>query len=417
MRELQPEKLTQFYSNHLYNSILPFWLENAIDCEDGGYYTCFDNTGENLINTDKYVWSQGRFIWVLSKLAQINSEKREQYLRLAKLGVDFLKKNCFLENGNCAFLLTKTGKSKEVIYGGGYDISSYVDCFVTMGFSKYAEMRGDKKVLNLALCLYDSIIKRIENKNFRTEPHPVPKGYKAHGIPMIALNTSQVLVQALESFDHPRVCEIKENCSFLVREIMTNFVKQGIILEMISENNEFMNSILGSYVNPGHIIEDMWFVMHYAQGREDKDLIRKAAEIAKNSFELGWDEEYGGLFQFVNKEGGKPAGKVSGIENSKMVKKLQSDWDNKLWWPHAEALYTFLLAYKLTRKELLLEIYHKIYKYTFKVFPNPNKEIGEWIQIRDRKGNPEQKVVALPVKDPFHIIRSLILIIELLSRC
>ena len=30
-------------------------------------------------------------------------------------------------------------------------------------------------------------------------------------------------------------------------------------------------------------------------------------------------------------------------------------------------------------------------------------------------GEPQEKVVALPVKDPFHIIRNLILIIELLS--
>ena len=32
----------------------------------------------------------------------------------------------------------------------------------------------------------------------------------------------------------------------------------------------------------------------------------------------------------------------------------------------------------------------------------------------DRQGKPEQKVVALPVKDPFHIIRNVALIIELL---
>ena len=417
MRKLQTEKTIQFYSDHLYNDILPFWFKNAIDYEDGGYYTCFDNAGESLISTDKYTWSQGRFIWVLSKLAEINSEKRDRYLGLAKLGVDFLKKYCFLENGNCAFLLTKTGEPKETICGAGYDISSSADCFVIMGFSKYAEMTGDQKILNLALCLYDSIIKRIDGKNFKTEPHPVPKGYKAHSIPMITLNTSQVLAQALESFNHPRLSEIKENCSFCIRKIMENFVKQGIILEMIGEDNKPVNSILGSYVNPGHTLEDMWFVMHYAQQIKDKNLIEKAVELAENSFKLGWDKEYGGLFQYVSKEGGKPTGDVSGIESSKMVKKLKNNWDIKLWWPHSEALYTFLLGYKLTGKESLFETYHKIHEYTFKVFPNSNKEVGEWIQIRDRKGNPVQKIVALPVKDPYHITRNLILIIELLSRC
>lgn len=39
----------------------------------------------------------------------------------------------------------------------------------------------------------------------------------------------------------------------------------------------------------------------------------------------------------------------------------------------------------------------------------------EWVQIRTRSGQPEEKVVALPVKDPYHIIRNLILILELLN--
>ena len=52
---------------------------------------------------------------------------------------------------------------------------------------------------------------------------------------------------------------------------------------------------------------------------------------------------------------------------------------------------------------------------TFRTFPNPNPKIGEWIQIRNRLGEPESKVVALPVKDPFHIARNLILIIDLLE--
>ena len=51
----------------------------------------------------------------------------------------------------------------------------------------------------------------------------------------------------------------------------------------------------------------------------------------------------------------------------------------------------------------------------FQTFPNENKEIGEWIQIRDRKGKPIQKVVALPVKDPFHIIRNYLFILKLLE--
>ena len=58
----------------------------------------------------------------------------------------------------------------------------------------------------------------------------------------------------------------------------------------------------------------------------------------------------------------------------------------------------------------------KVFDYVFSTFPNPDKNVGEWIQIRTREGRPQEKVVALPVKDPYHIIRNVILIIELLEK-
>lgn len=43
-------------------------------------------------------------------------------------------------------------------------------------------------------------------------------------------------------------------------------------------------------------------------------------------------------------------------------------------------------------------------------------EVREWRQRLDRAGRPMTTVVALPVKDPFHLPRAAILAIELLAR-
>jgi len=59
------------------------------------------------------------------------------------------------------------------------------------------------------------------------------------------------------------------------------------------------------------------------------------------------------------------------------------------------------------------ELYIKTHNYVFQTFPN--HDLGEWIQIRDRMGKPVEKVVALPVKDPYHIIRNFMLNLELLN--
>jgi N-acylglucosamine 2-epimerase len=46
----------------------------------------------------------------------------------------------------------------------------------------------------------------------------------------------------------------------------------------------------------------------------------------------------------------------------------------------------------------------------------PDKEFGEWTQKLDRQGNKINDLIALPVKDPFHLLRGLILAIETLER-
>ena len=98
-----------------------------------------------------------------------------------------------------------------------------------------------------------------------------------------------------------------------------------------------------------------------------------------------------------------------------MVKQL-SGWDDKLWWVHSEALYTTLLCYFCGGGRQFRDMFGRVFTYTMETFPNRDQDIREWVQIRTRDGKPQEKVVALPVKDPFHIARNLILILELLDR-
>ena len=410
-------QLLGFYEEQLFESILPFWFQKAIDREYGGFYTCFSNDGAKLLSKDKYVWSQGRFIWLLSKLTEIDKQRRYDYLALARSGYQFLKQHCLMAIGHCVFLLSRDGKPMEPVPGCGFDTSISVDCFVILGFSKYAAVSGDQEPLEDALRLYDSVLDRINRNEFRTEPYPIPQGYISHGIPMILLNTGQELAAALDKLGHPRCESVRESCNGFLREIIDHFfIPDNLIMEMVNPHVKQDNSMLGRYINPGHSIEDMWFIMHQALQLHNHKIVELAASVVEKVFEIGWDQECGGLFLFVDKEGGKPKGETEGFENEPMLDKLTNDWDNKLWWPHSEALYTTLLGYYLTNKESLLQLYQNVSDYTFKTFPNPDREVGEWIQIRDRQGKPIEKVVALPVKDPFHIARNFILIIDLLRK-
>jgi N-acylglucosamine 2-epimerase len=178
---------------------------------------------------------------------------------------------------------------------------------------------------------------------------------------------------------------------------------------MLGGDYKPVDTLLGRYCNPGHTLEDMWFVLQFAREIGDEDVIGRAAEVTKATCEKAWDHEIaGGIPQFMDRETGyQPTGDVPAeLENAVMVQKLRTLWGKKLWWPHSEALYTLLLVYELTEEDWAIDWFQKFHEFTFKTFPNPDKSVGEWIQIRNRRGEPEDAVVALPVKDPMHIIRA-----------
>ena len=45
------QERTLFYQKHLYERVLPFWLQNGVDSDYGGYFTCFSNYGDELVST------------------------------------------------------------------------------------------------------------------------------------------------------------------------------------------------------------------------------------------------------------------------------------------------------------------------------------------------------------------------------
>ena len=73
-----------------------------------------------------------------------------------------------------------------------------------------------------------------------------------------------------------------------------------------------------------------------------------------------------------------------------------------------------LLARSLTGASWCDNWYNRLHQWSFDHFSMP--EVGEWRQRLDRQGVPLKNFVALPVKDPFHLPRSLILGVQLLSQ-
>ena len=56
----------------------------------------------------------------------------------------------------------------------------------------------------------------------------------------------------------------------------------------------------------------------------------------------------------------------------------------------------------------------KVHDWSFAHFADA--EHGEWFKQVDRQGHPVERLVSLPVKDPFHLPRAVIYILDVLGR-
>ena len=422
--QINIEKLYSFYLDELKNNILKFWIPKCIDTEYGGVLNCYTNDGTKLVSTDKYTWSQGRFLYCLSRMVTspisvdlLSAEEKTFLLKCAGECADFLMKHCLIGENDyrCIFLLEKDGSPKQVYENAPLDMSIYADCFVVSGLSMYSVAASRPDIYVFAKKLYESILQRVKDGRFNTLPYPLSKEFRAHGIPMILSNTTRELIRGARAAAPDDIPSLLQNIEAFSADILDHFVDDSYALhEIITADNQFFPQILGQHINPGHTLEDAWFLFDAVDLCARKDFEKKIYGMVDYALETGWDSEFGGLYHFSSLEGGEPKGDRTGVENEAMTIQLNG-WGDKLWWVHSEALYTTLLCYFRTGgDEKYWKWYQKVHEYTFRVFPNTDRTVGEWIQIRRRDGTPEDKVVALPVKDPYHIMRDLILILELL---
>ncbi len=413
----------RFYNRHLTEVILPYWLDRA-DPVHGGFYTCYDTTGRQRISAHKYVWSQGRCTWLYAKLADCGEVSMPDGMRttcreLAGQGAEFLWEHCILPNGSCAFLLTEDGQPLESSPGSGYAVSHFADCFVLLGLARAGVLLGREEWVRKALELYRQVSAAWRTGRFRTAPDVLPAGWRGHAPAMILINTGDELSQALRSMGMDADARETDNmiCQAM-EDIAEHFMSpDGIVHECLGPDNGLLETLYGRHINPGHTNESMWFHIQAAQRLGREDIAERAVEIIRHTSTLAWDGEYGGMMYYLDRDGGAPHGAVSAEEKS-LADAATRDWTNKLWWPHTETIYANLLCFARTGRPEFEVLYRQYHDYTFQTFPNPDRAVGEWIQLRGRDGTPCRGTVGgrLPVKDPYHITRNLILLIELLDR-
>lgn len=372
-------ELAEQYRKELTDHIIPFWLNKSQDKEFGGYFTCLDRYG-NVFDTDKFIWLQGRQVWLFSMLYN-KFEKHEEWLKCAIQGGEFLKKYGHDGNLNWYFSLTREGKPLVE----PYNIFSYT--FATIAFGQLSIATGNKEYAEIAKKTFDIILSKVDNpKGKWNKIHPGTRELKNFALPMILCN----LALEIENLIDPEY--LNQTIETCLHEVLDVFYRPelGLVVENVTLDNQLSDSFDGRHLNPGHAIEAMWFCMDLGVRLNRKDIIDKATDITLKMIEYGWDKEFGGIFYFMDRKGCPPQ---------------ELEWDQKLWWVHIETLISLLKAYQLTGRKDCLNWFEKVHDYTWSHFKDP--ESDEWFGYLNRRGE-----VLLPLKGGkwkgcFHVPRGL----------
>lgn len=373
------KQLAAQYKSELLDKVVPFWLEKSQDLEHGGYFTCLERDGE-VYDTDKFVWLQGREVWMFATLYN-KVEKRQEWLDCAIQGAEFLKKHGHDGNLNWYFALDREGNPLVE----PYNIFSYT--FAVIAFGQLSIATGNKEYADIAKRTFDIVLSKVDNpKGKWNKAAPGARALKSFALPMILCNVALEIEPLLDA-DF-----MQQTIDTCIHEVMDVFYRPelGLIVEHLSTDGELVDCFDGRLLNPGHAIEAMWFVMDLGKRLGRQDLIEKAVTIALNEAEYGWDKEHGGIFYFMDRLG-RPC--------------QQLEWDQKLWWVHIETLITMLKGYQLTGNAQCLEWFERVHNYVWTHFTD--KEYAEWFGYLNRQGEVLLSLKGGKWKGCFHVPRGL----------
>ena len=368
------------YRSELYGSVLPFWLDNSQDTEYGGYFTCLERDG-SVFDTDKFVWLQGREVWMFAMLYN-RVEKNPAWLSCALQGGEFLAKHGHDGNFDFYFSLTREGKPLVQPY------NIFSNTFACMAFAQLAVATGEDRWADYARKTFDRILARRSNpKGVWSKGVPGTRPMKDFALPMIICNMALEIEPIIDDKSL-----LEKTIDEAIHEVFDVFYQPGIgvMVENLAPDGSLLDCFEGRKVNPGHDLEALWFMMNLGVRQNRPELVEKSMKIALDVIAYGWDREYGGIFYFMDRLG-HPTQEL--------------EWDQKLWWVHLEAAVCMVKGYRLTGDRRALDWFLRLDDYLWTRFKEP--EYPEWFGYLNRRGE-----VLLPLKGGkwkgcFHVPRGL----------
>lgn len=264
----------------LKENILPYWMNNLIDTENGGFLGRI--TGEEITKRDapKGAVLNARILWTYAAAYRVC--KDENYLQIAKRAKDYLLDYFYdKEHGGIYWLVDYKGnpiETKKQIYAQGFAI---------YGLSEYYRATKDKEALEYAIKLF----KTIEEHSFDTENNGYLEAF-THDWELIEdmrlsekdaneQKTMNTHLHILEPYTNLYRIWKDDSLKKQLKNLINLFLDK-IIDQQTNHLNLFFNTYWNSkskVVSYGHDIEASWLLYEAALILNDSNTLTKVHAI------------------------------------------------------------------------------------------------------------------------------------------
>jgi N-acylglucosamine 2-epimerase len=390
--------LREDYRRRLFDQYLPFWEKGGYDQQHGGFM-CELNDDGSVFNDEKYVWYQGRGIWVYAFLYN-HFGKHAHYLDVAARTRDFMVKHMYAGQGKWVEKVDREGKVLEgvggLVYGWLFAAAGLAQYYIATGDPKDLELT--KETIRAAMTAYDDPAYSDTHTTQYTAVEIPAKGVRSQGHSMVL---ASILVDLLRVHDDPELARLQRRHIELITRRFWN-PDYGITNEYL--DHDFAR-IPGaeSYMFAGHSLETLWVVLQDALRTKDRRLFDTVAARVRRLLEMCWDyvfEGWGDGDYFVFNTPKHHQG---------------PDYSVKTMWAQCEAMVACLIVLEHTGHAWAKEWYDRVRAFALKTMPVAPH--GVWRQAVDRFGKDVKRVgVSEKRKDNFHQARMLMLNLLSLDR-
>ncbi len=389
-------KLKGELSEVLNENILKYWIDNAVDKDNGGFIGHINSDNTKVPHAGKGIILNARILWTF---AIAYRQCRENiYMEMADRSYHYIRKNFRdLTNGGVFWEIDFQGKPvnkrKQV----------YAQAFTIYALSEYYKINKNEEALKWAIELFELIEKHSRDK--RTG------GY------------IEAFAKDWSTMDDVRLSEKDANekktmnTHLHVLEAYTNLIMVWSNKKLISTQKELIRLFLERFINEdghlnlffteywelkshtisfGHDIEASWLLVEAAEVVGDKNLISASEHTAVN------------IADVLIKEGMDNDGSIF---NEKERKTGHFDTD-KHWWQQAEGMVGFMNAFQISRDKKYIDPIFDLWKFINDKLIDHKQ--GEWYWRVDKAGktNPEDEKIGF-WKCPYHNTRACI---EMINR-